>query len=222
MPETAWNYWNLIKFNEHPREDGTMQWLMRKDQCMHCADPGCLRACPADGAIVQYAERHRRFPAGALHRLPVLRDRLPVQHPEVQSADEEDVQVHAVLGPRVAGSRARVHQGVPDRLPALRDQGRHDARWPTRAPRSCASTSDYANAGVYDPRGRRRHGRDLRAARHHQSRGLWRPAARTRACRWGVRLWKGPLKWLGNLAMIGGLIGVTLHYLRFGPKQVKR
>jgi len=27
---------------------------MRKDQCMHCADPGCLRACPADGAIVQY------------------------------------------------------------------------------------------------------------------------------------------------------------------------
>ena len=35
-----------------------------------------------------------------------------------------------------------------------------------------------------------------------------------------VRLWKKPLKWLGNLAMIGGLIGVTLHYLRFGPKRV--
>ncbi|HTG15188.1 MAG TPA: formate dehydrogenase subunit beta [Blastocatellia bacterium] len=54
MPTTEWNYYNLIKFNEHPREDGTMMWLMRKDQCMHCADPGCLRACPADGAIVQY------------------------------------------------------------------------------------------------------------------------------------------------------------------------
>ena len=54
MPATAWNYWNLIKFNEHQREDGTLQWLMRKDQCMHCEDPGCLRACPADGAIVQY------------------------------------------------------------------------------------------------------------------------------------------------------------------------
>ena len=37
---------------------------------------------------------------------------------------------------------------------------------------------------------------------------------------WSVRIWKGPLKWLGNLAMVGGLIGVTLHYLRFGPKQV--
>ena len=55
MPETAWNYWNLIKFNEHERADGTMMLLMRKDQCMHCADPGCLAACPADAAIVQYA-----------------------------------------------------------------------------------------------------------------------------------------------------------------------
>jgi hypothetical protein len=36
-----------------------------------------------------------------------------------------------------------------------------------------------------------------------------------------VRLWKGPLKWLGNLAMAGGIVGVVLHYFRFGPKQVK-
>src|SRR5438105_3335213 len=54
MPATQWNYWNLIKFHEHQRDDGTQMWLMRKDQCMHCEDPGCLRACPADGAIVQY------------------------------------------------------------------------------------------------------------------------------------------------------------------------
>jgi formate dehydrogenase iron-sulfur subunit len=54
MPTTEWNYWNLIKFNEVQHDDGTLKWLMRKDQCMHCEDPGCLRACPADGAIVQY------------------------------------------------------------------------------------------------------------------------------------------------------------------------
>jgi Fe-S-cluster-containing dehydrogenase component len=48
MPETAWNYWNLIKFNEHENKDGGLMLLMRKDQCMHCADPGCLAACPAD------------------------------------------------------------------------------------------------------------------------------------------------------------------------------
>ena len=55
MPETAWNYWNLIKFNEHEDADHGLMLLMRKDQCMHCEDPGCLAACPADAAIVQYA-----------------------------------------------------------------------------------------------------------------------------------------------------------------------
>jgi formate dehydrogenase iron-sulfur subunit len=54
MPETDWNYWNLIKFVEHENPGGSLMWLMRKDQCMHCADPGCLRACPADGAIIKY------------------------------------------------------------------------------------------------------------------------------------------------------------------------
>src|SRR5213592_4469218 len=54
MPATSWNYWNLITFQEHQRDDGTQMWLMRKDQCMHCEDPGCLRACPAEGAIVQF------------------------------------------------------------------------------------------------------------------------------------------------------------------------
>jgi formate dehydrogenase beta subunit len=53
MPSTEWNYWNLIKFAEDER-DGNLMWLMRKDQCMHCEDPGCLRACPADGAIIKY------------------------------------------------------------------------------------------------------------------------------------------------------------------------
>ena len=34
-----------------------------------------------------------------------------------------------------------------------------------------------------------------------------------------VKLWKGPLKWLGNIAMVGGLIGLFAHYLRYGPKE---
>ncbi len=42
-------------------------------------------------------QRHRRFPAGKLHRLPVLRLRLSLQHSEVQSQHEEGLQVHALL-----------------------------------------------------------------------------------------------------------------------------
>jgi formate dehydrogenase beta subunit len=53
LPELHADFWNLIRFDERD-VDGNFNWLMRKDQCMHCADPGCLAACPAPGAIVQY------------------------------------------------------------------------------------------------------------------------------------------------------------------------
>src|SRR5215813_7979698 len=55
LPDTTPDLWNLIRFSEHEAADGSFQWLFRKDQCMHCADPGCLKACPAPGAIVQYS-----------------------------------------------------------------------------------------------------------------------------------------------------------------------
>ncbi len=36
-------------------QNGKLEWLIRKDGCMHCAEPGCLKACPSAGAIIQYA-----------------------------------------------------------------------------------------------------------------------------------------------------------------------
>ncbi|HET7774877.1 MAG TPA: 4Fe-4S dicluster domain-containing protein, partial [Azospira sp.] len=52
------NSWTVMRFAEVEQPDvsgGKLEWLIRKDGCMHCADPGCLKACPAPGAIVQYA-----------------------------------------------------------------------------------------------------------------------------------------------------------------------
>ncbi len=46
--------WDLMRFNEVDLDDGGLAWLIRKDSCLHCEDPGCLLACPAPGAIVQY------------------------------------------------------------------------------------------------------------------------------------------------------------------------
>ena len=46
--------WTVMRFSE-VEENGKLEWLIRKDGCMHCADPGCLKACPSEGAIVQYA-----------------------------------------------------------------------------------------------------------------------------------------------------------------------
>ena len=44
--------WTVMRFSEVEQND-KLEWLIRKDGCMHCADPGCLKACPAEGAIIQ-------------------------------------------------------------------------------------------------------------------------------------------------------------------------
>jgi len=47
--------WTVMRFYEVETEENHLDWLIRKDGCMHCADPGCLKACPSPGAIVQHS-----------------------------------------------------------------------------------------------------------------------------------------------------------------------
>ena len=49
------NSWTVMRFFEDENPTARLEWLIRKDGCMHCADPGCLKACPSPGAIVQYS-----------------------------------------------------------------------------------------------------------------------------------------------------------------------
>ena len=53
-PDLSDQTWCLMRFAEE-EIDGNLQWLILKDGCLHCSDPGCLMACPAPGAILQYS-----------------------------------------------------------------------------------------------------------------------------------------------------------------------
>jgi formate dehydrogenase beta subunit len=218
MPSTAWNFWNLIKFNEHPKEDGTMMWLMRKDQCMHCAEPGCLAACPADGAIVQYTNGIVDFQqdkcigcgyciTGCPFDVPKLNPSTRKVHKCTLCADR----VSQSLEPACikACPTGCLHFGSKDDMKDLAEKRAHQLR----------VNSGFEKAGVYDPPGVGGTGviYVLHDATNPEAYGGL-PA--NPSVPWAVRLWKTPLKWLGNFAMLGGLIGVTLHYLRFGPKTV--
>jgi formate dehydrogenase iron-sulfur subunit len=46
--------WDLMRFKEVELDNSDLAWLIRKDSCLHCDEPGCLLACPAPGAVVQY------------------------------------------------------------------------------------------------------------------------------------------------------------------------
>jgi formate dehydrogenase beta subunit len=218
MPDMAWNYWTLIRFDEHTHADGSFQWLMRKDGCMHCADPGCLAACPADGAIVQYENGIVDFQQdnciGCQYCVIGCPFNVPKFNPHTKRVFKCTLcsdRVAQGLEPACikACPTGCLHFGTKDDMKALGESRAQQLR----------DQSGFAHAGVYDPAGVG--GTSVMYVLHDitntESYGGLPPDPRVPMT---VRLWKGPLKWLGNLAMIGGLIGVTLHYLRFGPKTV--
>ena len=46
--------WSLVEFTE-TREEGKLDWVFFKRQCMHCEHPACVSACPV-GALVRLDE----------------------------------------------------------------------------------------------------------------------------------------------------------------------
>jgi len=216
MPDTRWNYWNLILFNEHEREDGSLQWLMRKHQCMHCAEPGCLEACPADGAIVQYSNGVVDFQQANCIGCGYCITGCPFNVPKLNSVTKRVYKcslctdrISEGLEPACIKScpTGCLHFGTKEDMLDLAGQ---------RA-RQLKEHYGYGNAGVYDPPGVG--GTGVIYVLHDATKPeLYGGLPANPSIPLAVKLWKHPLKWLGNLAIAGGLIGLFIHYLRFGPK----
>src|ERR1700686_574960 len=220
MPSTAWNYWNLIKFNEQPRDDGTLMWLMRKNQCMHCADPGCLAACPADGAIVQYTNGIGDFQQanciGGGYCITGCPFNIPKFNPLTKRVYKCTLCADRVgegLEPACIKScpTGCLHFGSKDAMKYLAEQ---------RVAQLHEHTS-YKNAGVYDPPGVG--GTHVIYVLHDiNNPEKYGGLPKDPHVPLLVRIWKGPLKWLGNFAIVAGIVGAAAHYLRFGPKEIDR
>jgi formate dehydrogenase iron-sulfur subunit len=216
MPETAWNFWNLIKFNE-VETDGNMQWLMRKDQCMHCEEPGCLIACPADGAIVQYTNGIVDFNQANCIGCEYCVSGCPFNIPKFNQETKKvykctlcSDRVGAGLEPACIKScpTGCLHFGSKEDMLALAH---------TRVDQLKTHSSNK-NAGVYDPSGVK--GTHVIYVLHDKDKAKDYQLPENPTVPFFVKAWKGPLKWLGGIGMIAGVFGVFMHYLRFGPKEV--
>ncbi|MCL5061823.1 MAG: 4Fe-4S dicluster domain-containing protein [Nitrospiraceae bacterium] len=60
-PDLTPNLYNKIRYVEMPSETNTVRWLFVSQRCMHCDDAGCIKICPAPGALFKTKEGATAF-----------------------------------------------------------------------------------------------------------------------------------------------------------------
>jgi len=219
QPDLSANFWNLIRFNEHVEKqaDGseTIHWLMAKDQCMHCADPGCLKACPSPGAIVQYANGVVDFQqencigceycvTGCPFDIPRLNSRTKKVYKCTLCSDRlsyglEPACIKACpTGCLQFGTKEQLVQIARHRVDQLKANGQE-------------------KADVYDPPGVGGTGVIYVLAFGDRPELYGLP--KNPRVPWTIAIWKNVIKPLGSMAMIGALFGTLFHYARFGRNE---
>jgi formate dehydrogenase beta subunit len=193
--------------------------LMRKDQCMHCEEPGCLIACPADGAIVQYTNGIVDFNQANCIGCQYCVTGCPFNIPKFNEATKK-VYKCTLCSDRVGvGLEPACIKSCP--TGCLHFGSKEDMKFEAEKRVAQLHSNGHTDAGVYDPSGVQ--GTHviyvLDDAKHPEKYGGLPADPRVPAF---VKLWKGPLKWIGGIGMVAGVLGVFMHYVRFGPKEVDK
>ena len=173
-----------------PMPDRPLRWLMSSDVCKHCTHAACLDVCPTGalfrtefGTVVVQEDVCNgcgycvpACPFGVIDKRHLPRQDAAGDPAAGQEGGRPRLEVHALLRPAEGRPRARVREGVPDRLDPVR-RARRAARARRQAAREAAGRGLERRAALRPRPGRRRRRlrRVLPAARRA---GGLRPAAR--------------------------------------------
>src|SRR4029079_3517580 len=195
-------------------ESQNLEWLIRKDQCMHCADPGCLKACPAPGAIVQYSNGIvdvnpdqcigcRLCETGCPFDVPRFSEKTGKMSKCTLCVDRTSVGLEPACVK--ACPTGCLHFGTKTNMQAMGNERVKQLK-----------ADGYVNAGLYDPAGVGGTGviTVLKHADKPELYGLPRDPKVPKSVRF-VKSYLRPLGLLGIGAVGVGLVG---HYLRYGPR----
>lgn len=214
LPTLQADFWNLIRFDEQ-NFDGGLVWLMRKDQCMHCDEPGCLAACPAPGAIVQYAnglvDVNPDQCIGCGYCESGCPFDVPRFHPTTSKMAKCTLCVDRVsvsLEPACikACPTGCLHFGTKDDMVALGNQRVAQLQ-----------ANGMKEAVLYDPQGVG--GTGVITVLAHGDHLEWYGLPKDPHVPLAVKFWKNVLKPIGMIAVFGAVIGAFGHYTKFGRKE---
>ena len=213
--------WTVMRFSEveETTQEGTrLEWLIRKDGCMHCADPGCLKACPSPGAIVQYSNGIVDFHqencigcgscvTGCPFDVPRLSKKDGKAYKCTLCSDRVAVGLEPACvktcptGAIMFGSKTDMIEQAQERLVDLKERG-------------------YKNAGLYDPQGVG--GTDVMyVLKHADNPEMYAGLPKDPQVSALVGLWKGAFKPLALLGIGATVLAGFFHYLKVGPKEVE-
>jgi len=210
--------WTVMRFAE-VEQGGKLEWLIRKDGCMHCADPGCLKACPAPGAIIQYANGIVDFHQENCIGCGYCVTGCPFNIPRISKEDSKAYKC-SLCSDRVAVGQApacvktcptgAIMFGSKDQMKEHADKRIRDLK-----------SRGYSNAGLYDPQGVG--GTHVMYVLHHVDKPqLYSDLPKDPAISPLVSLWKGAAKPLATAALAALALGSLFHYVTKGPNEVSK
>ncbi|MBB5410377.1 formate dehydrogenase iron-sulfur subunit [Paraburkholderia sp. HC6.4b] len=216
-PDLTEHSWTVMRFAEYENSAGDIEWLIRKDGCMHCEDPGCLKACPAPGAIVQYTNGIVDFHQENCIGCGFCIAGCPFDIPRMSKKDHR-VYKCTLCSDRVAvgqepacvktcptgaimfGTKEDMKQQAEDRIVDLKERG-------------------FQNAGLYNPD--KVGGTHVMYVLHHADRpSLYHGLPDDPRISPLVSLWKGIAKPIGLAIMGIAALAGFFHYTRVGPNEV--
>jgi formate dehydrogenase iron-sulfur subunit len=205
--------WTVMKFYEVEPEQGRLEWLIRKDGCMHCEDPGCLKACPAPGAIVKYANGIVDFISENCIGCGYCVTGCPFDVPRISKSDSKAYKC-TLCSDRVAVGlepacvktcpTGAITYGTKDDMLVYADKRVGELR-----------ERGFQKAGLYNPAGVG--GTHVMYVLKHADRPELEGLPADPSISPLVSLWKGMAKPLAVAAMVGAVFAGFFHYMKVGP-----
>ncbi len=215
-PDLSDQSWTVMKFREYEDEKGKLEWLIRKEGCMHCSDPGCLKACPSPGAIIQYANGIVDFQEENCIGCGYCISGCPFNIPRLNPVDNKAYKCTLCSDRVSVGQEPACVKTCP--TGAIRFGSKEDMKTFASERVEDLKSRGYDNAGLYDPQGVG--GTHVMYVLHHADRPeLYHGLPKDPAISPVVSLWKGLLKPLATVGIAAaGLFGF-FHYITVGPNR---
>ena len=213
------NSWTLMRFTEWDNPDtGRLEWLIRKDGCMHCADPGCLKACPAPGAIVQYTNGIVDFQKDACIGCGYCVKGCPFNIPRISKATEKAYKCTLCVDRVAVGQGPACAKACPTQAIVFGTE--KDMKVHAQKRIDDLRSRGFKAAGLYDPPGVG--GTHVMYVLHHADKPQIYANLPGNDVRISplVEIWKGATKVAGLGVVAFAALAGAVHYMVMGAKRV--